>query len=61
MYKETTGIVKIHFAYYNQYKNGIDIAFADNALVYVSYVEAEKSSHCTKFSKHIDNLVFDEP
>ena len=26
--------MKIHFAYYNQYKNGIDIAFADNTLLF---------------------------
>ena len=24
--------MKIHFAYYNQFKNGIDIAFADNTI-----------------------------
>lgn len=34
--KERTTTMKIHFAYYNQYKNGIDIAFADNTLMYVS-------------------------
>ena len=28
--------MKIHFAYYNQYKNGIDIAFADNANMIIN-------------------------
>lgn len=37
--------MKIHFAYYNQYKNGIDIAFADNALLFLSCAEAEKNLH----------------
>ena len=27
--------MKIHFAYYNQFKNGIDIAFADNTLLFI--------------------------
>lgn len=34
--------MKIHFAYYNQYKNGIDIAFADNTLLFLSCAEAER-------------------
>ena len=34
--KERTTTMKIHFAYYNQYKNGIDIAFADNTLMYAA-------------------------
>lgn len=40
--------MKIHFAYYNQFKNGIDIAFADNTLLFLSCVEAEKEfiSNC---------------
>lgn len=37
--------MKIHFAYYNQYKNGIDIAFADNTLLFLSCAEAEKNLH----------------
>ena len=37
--------MKIHFAYYNQFKNGIDIAFADNTLLFLSCVEAEKELH----------------
>lgn len=40
--KERT-TMKIHFAYYNQYKNGIDIAFADNTLLFLSCAEAEKN------------------
>ena len=39
--------MKIHFAYYNQYKNGIDIAFADNTLLLLSCAEAEKNLHTT--------------
>lgn len=39
--------MKIHFAYYNQFKNGIDIAFADNTLLFLSCVEAEKELHTT--------------
>lgn len=39
--KERIIIMKIHFAYYNQYKNGINIAFADNTLLFLSCVEAE--------------------
>ena len=39
--------MKIHFAYYNQYKNGIDIAFADNTLLFLSCAEAEKNLHTT--------------
>lgn len=34
--KERTTTMKIHFAYYNQYKNEIDIAFDDNVLLFVS-------------------------
>ena len=45
--KERTTTMKIHFAYYNQYKNGIDIAFADNTLLFLSCAEAEKNLHTT--------------
>ena len=52
--------MKIHFAYYNQYKNGIDIAFADNTLLFLSYAEAEKNLHTTHNSQRlIDNLAID--
>lgn len=50
--------MKIHFAYYNQYKNGIDIAFADNTLLFLSCAEAEKNLHTTHNSQRlIDNLA----
>ena len=54
--------MKIHFAYYNQYKNGIDIAFADNTLLFLSCAEAEKNLHTTPNSQRlIDNLAIDNP
>ena len=54
--------MKIHFAYYNQYKNGIDIVFADNTLLFLSCAEAEKNLHTTPNSQRlIDNLAIDEP
>ncbi|MCI5502427.1 MAG: DUF6061 family protein [Lachnospiraceae bacterium] len=54
--------MKIHFAYYNQYKNGIDIAFADNTLLFLSCAEAEKNIHTTPNSQRlIDNLAIEEP
>ena len=45
--------MKIHFAYYNQYKNGIDIAFADNTLLFLSCAEAEKNLHTTPNSQRL--------
>ena len=60
--KERINTMKIHFAYYNQYKNGIDIAFADNTLLFLSCAEAEKNLHTTPNSQRlIDNLAIDEP
>ena len=60
--EERTIIMKKHFAYYNQYKNGIDIAFDDNVLLFISYAEAEKDLHTTPNSqKLIDNLAINEP
>lgn len=54
--------MKIHFAYYNQYKNGIDIAFADNTLLFLSCAEAEKNLYTTPNSQRlIDNLAIDAP
>ena len=35
--------MKKYFAYYNQYKNGIDIAFDDNVLLFISCAESEKN------------------
>lgn len=54
--------MKIHFAYYNQYKNEIDIAFADNTILFLSCTEAEKNLHTTPNSQRlIDNLAIEEP
>ena len=54
--------MKIHFSYYNQYKNGIDIAFADNTILFLSCAEAEKNLHTTPNSQWlIDNLAIEEP
>lgn len=54
--------MKIHFAYYNPYKNGIDIAFADNTLLFLSCAEAENNLHTTPNSQRlIDNLAIEEP
>jgi len=58
--EERTIIMKKYFAYYNQYKNGIDIAFADNKLLFLSCAEAEKNLHTTPNSQRlIDNLAID--
>lgn len=60
--KERTNTMTIHFAYYNQYKNGIDIAFTDNTLLFLSCAEAEKNLHTTPNSQRlIDNLSIDNP
>ena len=60
--KKGTTTMKIHFAYYNQYKSGIDIAFADNTLLFLSCAEAEKHLHTTPNSQRlIDNLAIDNP
>ena len=54
--------MKIHFAYYNQFKNGIDIAFADNTLLFLSCADVEKGLHTTPNSQRlIDNLAIEEP
>ena len=50
------------FEFNNQYKNGIDIAFADNTLLFLSCAEAEKNLHTTPNSQRlIDNLAIDNP
>ena len=60
--KERTNTMKIRFAYYNQYKNGTDIAFADNTLLFLSCAETEKNLHTTPNSQRlIDNLAIDNP
>ena len=48
--------MKIHFAYYNQYKNGIDIVFADNTLLFLSCADTTPNSQ-----RLIDNLAIDNP
>ena len=54
--------MKKYFAYYNQYKNGIEIAFDDNVLLFISCSESEKDLHTTPNSQRlIDNLAIDEP
>ncbi len=54
--------MKIHFAYYNQYKNGIDIAFTDKTLLFLSCAVAEDGLHTTPNSQRlIDNLAIDDP
>ena len=54
--------MKIYFAYYNQFKNGIDIAFADNTMLFLSCVEAENGLHTTPNSQRlIDNLAIEDP
>lgn len=54
--------MKIHFAYYNQYKNGIDIAFDDDVFLFISCAEAEKNLHTTPNSQRlIDNLAINNP
>ena len=53
--------MKKHFAYYNQYKNGIDIAFDDNVHLFVSCAESEKNLHTTPNSQGlIYNLAIDD-
>ena len=60
--KERTTTMKIHFAYYNLYKNRIDIAFSDNVLLFLSCDEAKKDLHTTPNSQRlIDNLAIDNP
>lgn len=52
--------MKIHFVYYNQYKNGIDIAFADNTLLFLSCAVAEDGLHTTPDSQRLidDSLIY---
>lgn len=54
--------MKINFAYYNKYKNGIEIAFADNTLLFLSCAIAEDGLHTTPNSQRlIDNLAIEVP
>lgn len=59
--KERSIITKIHFAYYYQYTNGIDIVFADNTLLFLFYEGAEKNLQTTpNYQRLIDNLTIDD-
>ena len=54
--------MKIYFAYYNQYQSRIDIAFADNTLLFLSCSEVEKNLRTTPNSQRlIDNLAIEKP
>ena len=54
--------MRINFAYYNQYKNGIEISFADNTLLFLSCAEAEDGLHTTPNAQRlIDNLAIEDP
>lgn len=54
--------MKKYFAYYNQYQNGINIAFYDNTLLFLSCSEVEKNLRTTPNSQRlIDNLAIEEP
>lgn len=54
--------MKINFAYYNQYKNSIDITFADNTFLFLSCAVAEDGLHNTPNSQRlINNLAIDDP
>ena len=54
--------MNIHFAYYNQFKNGIDIAFADNTLLFLSCAEVENGLHTTPNSQRlIDTMAIESP
>lgn len=54
--------MKINFAYYNQYKNGIEIAFVDNTLSFLSCAVAEDGLHTTSNAQRlIDNLAIENP
>ncbi|WP_310602660.1 DUF6061 family protein [Anaerosporobacter sp.] len=61
LFQERTKQIGIHFAYYNQYRNGIDIAFADNTQLFLSCAVAENGVHTTPNSQQlIDNLAIDD-
>ena len=54
--------MKINFAYYNQYKNGIEITFADTTLLFLSCAIAEDGLHTTPNAQRlIDNLAIEDP
>lgn len=54
--------MKIHFAYYNQYKTELILLLLINTLLFLSCAEAEKNLHTTPNSQRlIDNLAIDNP
>lgn len=54
--------MKINFAYYNQYKNGIEITFADNTLLFLSCAIAEDGLQTSPNAQRlIDNLAIEDP
>ena len=54
--------MRINFAYYNQYKNGIEIAFTDNTLLFLSCAVAEDGLQTTPNAHRlIDNLAIEDP
>lgn len=53
--------MRINFAYYNQYKNGIEIAFTDNTLLFLSCTVAEDGLQTTPNAQRlIDNLAIED-
>ncbi len=56
--------IKIYFTYYNQYKNGIDIVFVSNTLLFLSCTETENNLHATSNFQnqcHISTNIFHFP
>ncbi len=53
--------MKILFAYYNQYKNAFDMAFADNTLLFSSCAEQKHLHTMPNSQRLIDNLAIDNP
>ena len=54
--------MKIHFAYYNQFKMALILPLPIISLLFLSCVEAEKELHTTPNSQRlIDNLAIEDP
>ena len=54
--------MKIHFAFYNQHQNGIDISFGSNKLLFLSCSIAERNLNTSINSQRlINNLAIDDP
>lgn len=55
-------MMNIPFAYYNQYLNGIEIAFMDNTMLFLSCSVAEDGFAISRNSQRlIDNLAIEDP